>query len=31
MIGINKEIHTIPGSISPKVSVILWLEFELAY
>ena len=27
----NKEIHTFPKSISPKVNVIAWPEIELAY
>ena len=27
----DKGIHIFPKSISPKVNIIAWLEFELAY
>ena len=27
----NKCVHTYPKGINPKVNVIAWLEFELAY
>ena len=26
-----KEIHTFPKGIYPKVNILAWLEFELAY
>ena len=27
----DKEVHTLPKDISPKINVIAWLAFELAY
>ena len=31
MAGEDKELYTFPKGSSPKVKVIVWLEFELAY
>ena len=29
--GGDKGVHTFPKGISPKVNIIVWLEFELFY
>ena len=29
--GMDKQVHTFPEDICPKVNIIMLLEFELAY